>query len=92
MTTALDRGERDQIAALVQALPAVPGTGTKSVRVDVALLELAVVLLGQYSAAFGDEPVGRAAGTVADRLQFSVPMTAILAMKTQLESGNLDLR
>ncbi|WP_371493443.1 hypothetical protein OG871_39215 [Kitasatospora sp. NBC_00374] len=92
MTTALDRGERDQLAALVEALSAVPGNDSKSVRVDETLLETAVALLGQLSAAFRDEPISRAAGTVADRLQLSVPMTAILAMKTKLEAGNLDLR
>ncbi|MFD9123556.1 hypothetical protein [Kitasatospora sp. NPDC059571] len=87
MTTALDRGERDQLAALVDHLPAVPDNDTKLVRVDEPLLELAVALPGQFSAAFSSEPIGRAAGTVADRLQLSVPMTALLAMKTKL-AGN----
>lgn len=59
---------------------------------DEALLEAAVALLGQFSLSFTGEPIGRAAGTVADRLQLSVPMTAILAMKSRLEADNLDLR
>lgn len=59
---------------------------------DETLLELAVALLGQFSAAFGDEPIGRAAGTVADRLQLSVPMTAILTLNRKLEAANLDKR
>ncbi|MFB7909816.1 hypothetical protein ACFC1T_25605 [Kitasatospora sp. NPDC056076] len=57
---------------------------------DEALLELGVALLGQFSAAFHGEPIGRAAGIVADRLQLSVPMTAILAMKNKMEAGNLE--
>ncbi|WP_369184919.1 hypothetical protein [Streptomyces sp. Y1] len=92
MTTALDRADRDQLAAIVAALPAVPGKDTRSVRVDGPLLEAAVALLGQFSLAFCDEPIGRAAGTIADRLQLSVPMTAILALKHQLEAADLDLR
>ncbi|MFE2728147.1 hypothetical protein [Kitasatospora sp. NPDC059327] len=87
MTTALDRGERDQLAALLERLPAVPGNDSKSVRVDETLLEAAVALLGQFSAAFTGEPVGRAAGIVADRLQLSVPMTAILALRKSLDDG-----
>ncbi|WP_354637069.1 hypothetical protein [Kitasatospora camelliae] len=79
--TTLDRGGRDRLAALADHLPASPGKGAKTVPVDEELLELAVVLLGQFSAAFLDEPIGRAACTVAERLQVSVPLTAILALE-----------
>ncbi|WP_354638060.1 hypothetical protein [Kitasatospora camelliae] len=73
-------------------MPAAPGADARSVSVDEEVLELAVVLLGQFSLAFGDEPIGTAAMTVADRLQLSVPMVSLLALKNKLEARNLDLR
>ncbi|MER8188548.1 hypothetical protein [Kitasatospora sp. NPDC094015] len=92
MRTTLDRQGRDQLAALVDQLPAVPRHGSRTIPVDDVLLELTAVLVGQLSAAFRDEPIGRAADVVADRLQLSVPMTSILALKSKVEARNLDVR
>ncbi|MER8188180.1 hypothetical protein [Kitasatospora sp. NPDC094015] len=92
MRTTLDREGRNQLAALVDQLPAVPPDGSRTIPVDNTLLELAATLVGQLSATFHDEPLGRAAGLVADRLQLSVPMTAILALKSKVEAHNLDIR
>ncbi|KJS61423.1 hypothetical protein VM95_14755 [Streptomyces rubellomurinus] len=58
---------------------------------DETLLEVAIVMLGLFSAAFADEPIGRATGMVAGRLELNVPMTAILALRNSLESG-MELR
>ncbi|MFB7664040.1 hypothetical protein ACFC1R_08840 [Kitasatospora sp. NPDC056138] len=88
MTTTLDRGIREGLTALVDRLPVVPGKEATSVRVDEALLEVAIVMLGQLSAAFADEPIGRAARMVPGRLELNVPLTAMIALKNKLGSGS----
>ncbi|MFG2825466.1 hypothetical protein ACGFX4_39325 [Kitasatospora sp. NPDC048365] len=51
----------------------------------------AVALLGQFSVAFTGEPIARAAATVADRLQLTMPMTGLLALSAQLGAPDLEL-
>ncbi|MEU9133071.1 hypothetical protein AB0D08_34065 [Kitasatospora sp. NPDC048540] len=92
METITGRTERDHLASLLDELPQRPGSHSRNVRVDAALLELAAAMLQQLSAAFPDERIGRAAGSVADRIRLNVPLTAILALKSTLEAGNLNIR
>ncbi|WP_371502518.1 hypothetical protein OG871_35750 [Kitasatospora sp. NBC_00374] len=91
MKTALERDGRDRLAAALDRLPAVSEDRASSVTLDTTVVEAVVAVLGQYSAVFADEPIGRAAATIADRLQLRVPMTSLLRLDKEVGAESVDL-
>ncbi|MEU9130445.1 hypothetical protein AB0D08_20500 [Kitasatospora sp. NPDC048540] len=91
MTTRLGRADRDRLAAAVLHPSGGAGRKAPAARVDEVVLEAAIALLCQYAAGAADEPIGRAAATVAGRLQLCVPMTALVVDVNEPDPPDLAL-
>lgn len=90
----IDRASRDQVAALADLLTPDPDEfRPDDVCLDARDLAAAVAVLSAVSDTYRDEPVGRAANILANRLQNAVPAELMPTVNTarQVATGDSDL-